>query len=404
MRRLAVWLHEEEVGVLAGERGRLEFSYAAGVPTGRRLSLSMPVRAEPYGHEASSAFFGGLLPEGQVRTQLARSIGASVDNDLSLLEAVGGECAGAVSLLPPGRAPTTMGADYEWLDEGQLGDLIAELPQRPLSIDPHAEVRLSLAGAQDKLPIFIDEHGRYGLPRGGAPSSHIVKAPVSGLAHTVINECFCLALAREVGLPAVNAEVFVLGDREVLLVERYDRVHDGDQIRRLHQEDTAQALGVGSQSKYEAEGGPGVADIVQLLRDHARVPARDIGTFIDAVTFSVLIGNADAHAKNYSLLLDEDGPRLAPLYDLLCTRDYSGLSRRLAMKIGGRDNPDYLDERHWDGMAMEAGLGLAPARRRRAELAERVASTVMTTRDGFTDGEVLAGVTALIERAVHRMR
>jgi serine/threonine-protein kinase HipA len=373
MRTLTVWLHDAPVGTLTERSGRLEFSYEFDLTAGARLSLSMPVREASYEHEACSAFFGGLLPEGQVRTHLARRLGASVDNDFSLLEAVGGECAGAVSLLPPGETPPDPGGyDYDWLDEQQLRDLVAELPERPFSIGAGAEIRLSLAGVHDKLPVFVGPDGRFGLPRGGSPSSHIIKAPIANLRDTVLNECFCLALARRAGLPAVHAEPLVLAGQELLLVERYDRATVDGRIVRLHQEDTAQALGVASQAKYEAEGGPGIADIVRLLREHARVPARDIAAFIDAVVFNVLIGNADAHAKNYSLLLDAEGPRLAPLYDLLSTRVYSGLSRRLSMRIGGRDDSDYLDERHWDAMAKEAGLSAAATRRRVESVATRV--------------------------------
>ena len=406
MRELLVRLHSEPVGTLTEERGRLSFTYLPDLEPEARLSLSMPMRDDAYGDDIARAFFGGLLPEGAARTQLARQLGISADNDFSLLEAIGGDCAGAVALTSPDDPPRPPGRQYGWLDDDALANLLAELPQRPLAVDPTGEVRLSLAGAQEKLPVFVDDQGRIGLPRQGAPSSHIIKTPIAGLQHSVANEWFCLTLAKRCGLNAVEANILNVAGQDHLLVTRYDRADTDDGLTRIHQEDAAQALGVPSSSKYEAEGGPGVASVVQLLRDHSRVPAADITAFMDGLVFNVLIANADAHAKNYSLLLDTDGPRLAPLYDLISTRVYTGLSRRLAMAIGGRDNPDYLSEKDWDTMAADAGLGVAGARRRRRELAGVVASEAGVLLGEVSDhnaAPLLQRVITYVERVAFRM-
>ncbi len=362
------------VGVLTETSGRMAFGYDEAWlddPAAPPLSLAMPPRAEPYDDDACRAFFGGLLPEGAVRDHLARRFGISPGNDFSLLERIGGDCAGAVSLHPPGGDDPEREGRYDWLDDEALAAVIADLPARPLGVDLDGEVRLSLAGAQDKLPVFVGLDGRIGLPHGGAPSSHIIKAPLFQ-PDSVLNEAVCLALASDFGMDAAKAEPRTAAGQEFLLVTRYDRRWEGDRLVRVHQEDFGQALGTPSSAKYESEGGPGAADCVGLLRRSSRRPAADVLRFVDALVLNVLVGNTDAHAKNFSILLNAEGARLAPLYDILCTHCYTGLTRRMAMRIGGQDKADWLDERHWDAFATDAGLGASALRRRRRALAERV--------------------------------
>ncbi len=374
MRTLVVRMLGRGVGVLTETSGRMAFGYDEAWlddPAAPPLSLAMPPSAEPYDDDACRAFFGGLLPEGAVRDHLARRFGISPGNDFSLLERIGGDCAGAVSLHPPGGDDPEREGRYDWLDDEALAAVIADLPACPLGVDLDGEVRLSLAGAQDKLPVFVGADGRIGLPHGGAPSSHIIKAPLFQ-PDSVLNEAVCLALASDLGMGAAKAEPRTAAGQEFLLVTRYDRRWEGDRLVRVHQEDFGQALGTPSSAKYESEGGPGAADCVGLLRRSSRRPAADILRFVDALVLNVLVGNTDAHAKNFSILLDAEGARLAPLYDILCTHCYAGLTRRMAMRIGGQDKADWLDERHWDAFAAEAGLAAGGLRRRRRALAERV--------------------------------
>ncbi len=375
MRALVVRMLGRGVGVLTETSGRMAFGYDEAWlddPAAPPLSLAMPPRTEPYDDDACRAFFGGLLPEGAVRNHLARRFGISPGNDFSLLERIGGDCAGAVSLHPPGGDDPEREGRYDWLDDEALAAVIADLPACPLGVDLDGEVRLSLAGAQDKLPVFVGADGRIGLPHGGAPSSHIIKAPLLFQRDSVLNEAVCLALASDLGMDAAKAEPRTAAGQEFLLVTRYDRRWEGDRLVRVHQEDFGQALGTHSSAKYEIEGGPGAADCVGLLRRSSRRPAVDILRFVDALVLNVLVGNTDAHAKNFSILLDAEGARLAPLYDILCTHCYTGLTRRMAMRIGGQDKADWLDERHWDAFATDAGLGAGALRRRRRALAERV--------------------------------
>lgn len=368
-RTLDVWCFGRRAGVLKDTSPAPTFTYDNAWIDGVMppLSQSLPLDGS-FGPEAAGAFFGGLLPEGVPREVLARRLGVSGGNDFGLLAAVGGDTAGAISLQPPGRSPSTVEDAVEWLDDDDLMELVAELPTRPMHADEDGEYRLSLAGAQDKLPVVVGEDGRIGLTMGRTPSTHILKTPIERLDDTVVNEAFCLALGSALGIETARATPRRVGEREFLLVERYDRRADEHGVQRLHQEDFCQALGVPTQRKYEAEGGPSLADCFALLRSATEVPAVEIRKLVDDIALSFLVGNHDAHGKNYSLLYlpDRGAAVLAPAYDVLSTFAYRrrhNLSRKMAMRIGGEYRPEYLRSRHLDTMLEEAGLG-APATRR----------------------------------------
>jgi serine/threonine-protein kinase HipA len=383
-RRLEVFCFGERAGELVDDDG-LAFSYSAlwlarGMPP---LSQSLPLDGR-FAGEAASAFFGGLLPEGAPRELLARRLSISVNNDFGMLQALGGDTAGAISLLAPGSRPVP-GGDVEWLDEAQLGQLVEELPHRPMHADEDGEYRLSLAGVQDKLPVLVGVDGRVGLTKGGTPSTFILKTPIARLEDTVVNEAACLAIGRRLGLEVVRAHPRRAAGRELLLVERYDRESTGGGVRRLHQEDFCQALGVPARRKYESEGGPGLLDSFALLRRAVAVPARDAPRLLEYVALSFLVGNHDAHAKNYSLLYLPDSPRatLAPAYDVLSTIAYRGaqnMSRKLAMRIGGEYRPDYVRARHLERLLADAGLGRAAALRRLRAMAAAAPAAARETR------------------------
>ncbi len=361
-RTLEVWCFDELAGVLADAADGLTFAYApdwfaAGRPP---LSQSLPLDGA-FAPAAAGAFFGGLLPEGAPRELLARELGVSSDNDFSLLAALAGDTAGAITLVVPGEGPPTShapGDDVTWLDDAKLAAEIERLPTRPMHVDADGEYRLSLAGAQDKLPVVVGADGRVGLTKGWTPSTHILKTPIANLENTVANEAMCLDLGRRLGIPVAVAVPRRAGDRECLLVTRYDR--EGDEhggTRRLHQEDFCQALGIPAARKYQAEGGPTLPDCFALLRRASRVPAADAVHLLDQVTLSFLVGNHDAHAKNYSLLLAQDQVRLAPLYDVASALPYGTHERklRLAMKIGG-DYGVFPGRNTWPGASRDLGL------------------------------------------------
>jgi serine/threonine-protein kinase HipA len=405
-RRLEVFCFEERAGELLDEADGLAFAYDEIWLSRNRppLSHSLPLDGA-FAREAPAAYFGGLLPEGEPRELLARRLGISVENDFELLRALGGDTAGAISLLEPGRSPVA-GGDVEWLEEVQLGQLVEELPSRPMHADEDGEYRLSLAGAQDKLPVLLGEDGRVGLTKGGTPSTHILKTPIARLQDTVVNEAACLAIGRRLGVEVVRAQPRRAAGRELLLVERYDRESIDGRVRRRHQEDFCQALGVPARRKYESEGGPGLLDSFALLRGAVAVPARDAPRLLEYVALSFLVGNHDAHAKNYSLLYLPESPRatLAPAYDILSTIAYrkaENMSRKMAMKIGGEYRPDYVHARHLDQLLSDAGLGRAAARRRlRAMAADAPAAARETHAELARTGwgaPVLERIVAIVE-------
>ncbi len=407
-RTLEVWCFDEHAGVLTDGADGLELAYSDAWLAGRRppLSQSLPLNGS-YTSAAVAAFFGGLLPEGVPRERLARNLGASVDNDFGLLEALGGDTAGAVSLLPAGSSPGPDGGGVEWLDDRELVRLIDELPSRPMHADEDGEYRLSLAGAQDKLPVVVAGDGRIGLTRGRTPSTHILKTAIADLDGTVANEALCLAIGRALGVETVLATPRRLDGREFLLVERYDRRRTDGNVRRLHQEDLCQALGVPVRRKYQNEGGPGLADCFALLRRAVAVPARDAVALLDAVALSFLVGNHDAHGKNFSLLYlpDSDKAGLSPAYDVLSTVAYAKtrpVSRKMAMSIGGEYRPDYVRPRHLDRLLAEAGLGAAAARRRLRGLADEAPAAVRDARETLAgegwEAPVLLRVAEIVER------
>lgn len=407
-RTLDVWCFDEHAGVLVDGPTGLEFAYghtwlAADRPP---LSQSLPLNGS-YDSNSVAAFFGGLLPEGTPRGVLARNLGVSAGNDFGLLEALGGDTAGAISLLSPADRPEPVEDEVEWLDEPDLMALVDELPNRPMHADEDGEYRLSLAGAQDKLPVVVGEDGRIGLTKGRTPSTHILKAAIVHLDGTVLNEALCLAIGRLLGIETAAAVPWRVAGRDFLLVERYDRVRTGRGTRRSHQEDFCQAMGIPARRKYQSEGGPGLADCFALLQRATAVPAREAVKLVDCVALSFLVGNHDAHGKNYSLLYRHDSPAamLSPAYDVLSTVAYEQMrpmSRKMAMSIGGEYRPDYVRARHLDRLLGEAGLGVAAARRRLRGVAESAPAAARNAHEAMVadgwEAPVLARIVEVVDR------
>ena len=399
-------------GTLAGtllrkDNGNLQFRYDTAYveAKGSPLSLNMPVRSEAFPHRDCLAFFGNLLPEEDVRAQVALTTGISASNDYSLLERFGGDVAGAVTLLPSeaveqGSQPDSL----ETLSSAKLDELLTQLPERPLAADEDGEIRLSLAGAQSKLPV-VEIDGDFALPHGsGHPTTHILKPEPRRFPGLVANEFFCMRLAEEVGMQVAHVErAETDSGLPFLIVSRYDRDLTQEPIRRLHQEDLCQALGKLYVEKYEHEGGPGVGDAMALIDDESAVPARDRERFWLALVFNVLIGNCDAHGKNYSLLYHSRAPSLAPLYDLLSTTVYEELAKRLAMSIDGAVKVEEVDPRAWSRLAEEVGVSPRFLEQRMGTFVEQVADSAQElARDPeFASppvGEIVAGIGARADR------
>jgi serine/threonine-protein kinase HipA len=400
---LDVYLHRELAGhLIQNDGGQMVFDYAASwlqKPEATPLSHSLPRREKRFTRKECRGYFAGVLPEESKRAIIARNLGISERNDYSMLERIGGECAGAVTFLPAGDPLPARDDHYRALSSPELAGILRELPRRPL-LAGETGIRLSLAGAQDKIAVRV-EGDAVSLPLDGAPSTHILKPAVERFAGVVFNEAYCMKLAAAVGLPVAKTEIRRVEDVEYLLVERYDRTHRQNSegapvLERLHQEDFCQALGIVSENKYQKEGGPSLKQCFALLREVSSAPVLDLARLLDAVIFNYLVGNNDAHGKNFSLLYRGVGTanietRLAPLYDVVSTHYYPELTRELAMKIGGEYSSDRLTKTNFEQLAEDAGLAKPLVRRRVPELAEAVLLNLGKTGIEHLIAEALTG-------------
>ena len=405
-RILEVWLLGQSVGQLIQADGRLSFSYSPRwlqSPSAQPLSRSLPLRPEPFDDKATRPFFAGLLPEGDKRKLVAMALQVSPQNDYALLNGIGGECAGAVTLLEPGQQPTGLPSEQyvRWLDDGELITILDELPRRPMLAGKDG-LRLSLAGAQDKLPVVF-VNGHIGLPKQNTPSSHILKPAISAVEGSVYNEGFCMALAMRLKLSVASTSIRRVADRVYLLVERYDRLRQPDgSLQRLHQEDFCQALGVAPEYKYQNEGGPDLTQCFDLIRKATRPSAPQVLRLLDYVIFNALIGNHDAHAKNFSLIYTRRGTVLAPLYDTLSTAVYANLTDKMAMKIGSKYKFTEVQKQHWEQFAQAAGLSPIQVKKRILTLASLLPSESVSLRHELTtqdlNHDILSEIVGIIER------
>ena len=324
---LAVWLHGDRVAVIDQVRGRPRLTYTetalAMYPRGTPLlSLSLPIREERFPPGTVRPFLDGLLPEGESRKAIARDVHVSPNDTYGLIQALGRDCAGAVVIQPadepPPLAPTTTTA--EALDAGEVEALVRNLRNAPLGVG--GRVRISLAGVQEKLVLTRMPDGRWGRPVDGTPSTHILKPEVAAFPFAVENEAFCMRMARHLGLDVAPVETTIIAGRKLIVVERYDRrVDPGGSVTRIHQEDLCQALGIPPETKYEEDGGPSLLRIARVL---SAVAAPDsLERLLAAAVVNTIVGNGDAHGKNFSLLHEASGAlRMTPLYDVLSTLYY----------------------------------------------------------------------------------
>lgn len=352
MNSLPIYYEEQEVAVVRFDsHGFPELEYNEGWQLhGFDISVTLPRFYLQHRGAEVRTFFENILPEGLIRRTLARRIGTDEGNVFGLLRHIGRDCAGAFSIGGPGNT-----GSYEELTTERLQQLLKDLPLYPMGSNER-RTSLSLAGAQNKLPLFY-KNGVYYLPLQGAASNCILKLPISGFNHTVENEHFCIELARVVGLPVVKSSILRLEGYSVLHVERYDRRGDDFHPKRLPQEDFCQMSALLSEIKYERDGGPSFADCANLIRRHSMQPAADLALLVKWAVFNLCIGNNDAHSKNLSMLRDGNGLRLAPFYDLLTTTYYgTRLLRRMAMRLGGKSQSFYLSYRRWCKFADDVRL------------------------------------------------
>lgn len=388
---LDLWMNGLYVGQWSGQtsgNSRLRYDPAwVESPSGRLLSLSLPMVA-PYVIQGPvvGAWFDNLLPDSDIiRGRLARRYRTRATDAAALLAAVGRDCVGALQILPAGEAPpAAVGITGHRLTEAAVARRLRAVPATSpfgtLTSTPEDDLRLSIAGAQEKTAL-LSHDGSWWVPTGSTPTTHIFKLPLgeitvrgADMQTSVDNEWICLRFCEVLGLPTARATIERFTDavdaQRVLVVERFDRVwaDTGDQLYRLPQEDLCQATGTPAEKKYEGEGGPTVERLIDLLRGSA-APEADITTFVLAQLTFWLLAAIDGHAKNYSLRLDAGGAyRLTPLYDVLSAwpvighgaREYHEREVTLALSLRGDRSREYhvhkLQGRHWRRLAAFSGV------------------------------------------------
>ncbi|MFK5925461.1 MAG: type II toxin-antitoxin system HipA family toxin [Desulfuromusa sp.] len=405
-KQLEVYLGDRHIGILSREHGRLAFVYDCqwlDDPRSHPLSLSLPLRGAPFADPEIRIWFGNLLPEGDFLNAVARHLGKSTGDVFGLLVDLGGECAGAISLLSPGKASLETGR-YQSFSEDELFAMVSANPPL-LLLAGETGIRLSLAGVQNKVPVYVDGNNIL-KATGTLATTHILKPPIHtaiSLPHTVENEAFCMRLADKLGLVVPKAEVRTVRNQNFYLVMRFDRRREQGRIERLHQEDFCQVLGIEANLKYEESGGPTLSAIWRILRSHSSAPAVDGRQLLRWIAFNFLIGNADAHGKNLALLYDEAGSvRLAPFYDLLCTTAYPELDQRMAMRLGGERRPDRLRRKHWERLAVELEISPRAVFGELENLTQAIDKTAEALAGEFKDrydcGDTINAILEIIRR------
>jgi serine/threonine-protein kinase HipA len=339
------------------------------------ISLSLPPREQPYAGAPVLAVFDNLLPDNNAtRRRVAERAHAEGTDAYSLLGAIGHDCVGALQFLPEGTMPAQAGAvDAIPIKQQDIAAILSNLGTAPLGITEDESFRISIAGAQEKTAL-LRWNGRWCKPRGTTATTHIFKPSIGKLPNgvdlttSVENEYLCLKILNALGVPAAKAEMGTFGERRVLIVERFDRLWTKDKrLLRLPQEDFCQALSVPPTLKYQSDGGPGIENILRLLRGSDE-PLADQRLFMKANIVFWLLGATDGHAKNFSVFLSPGGRfHMTPLYDVISAQPSVDSKQipwkqfRLAMSFGTK--PHYqmrqIAPRHFQQTGERAGIGIA---------------------------------------------
>jgi serine/threonine-protein kinase HipA len=370
-KHLTAFLYGARVGEISEDKnGNPAFVYDeqwSTLPDAVPLSLSMPTTSARHGARQTAPFLWGLLPENPVvLDRLAREHNTSARNPVALLGVVGEDCAGAVQFLRQDRLGIlNQPGSIRWLDEAEIRLRLRLLREQAGSIGraPDETGQFSLAGAQSKTALYWDG-GRWGVPSGRTPTTHILKPPMPGLQGQVENEHFCLLLARALDFVSSNSSVRRFNGEVCIVVERYDRLRETtkNEYVRLHQEDMCQALSVMPALKYQRDGGPSIKHVVHLLRDNSSAALEDMRQFVRAMVLNFVILGTDAHAKNFSVIIapgrSRTQVRLAPLYDVISYLPYTDGTRRvrMSMSVGGNYEYDEVMPRHWERESRSCGL------------------------------------------------
>lgn len=336
MKKLKVNLLNEAVGILSeDEYGRLNFEYSESWlnnPDAYPISIKLNLEKKIFEDFECKSFFSGLLPEDLIKEKIAKKLKISEDNNFSLLEILGGDCAGAISLESFLKKKNSATHEPKLIEESDLKKILLRLEEEPLLTSEG--IRLSLAGAQNKIAL-LKKKNKFYIPGSNEITTHIIKPNIRKFKDTVFNEFICMSLAKLCNLDVAHVDIGFTEDLPYLIIQRFDRVKFGNgKLKRVHQEDFCQALGISPEKKYQKEGGPSIKSCANLIDQVTNKPGLDKIKFLEIVIFNFLIGNNDAHGKNFSLALDTRSIKLTSFYDLLSTEIYPQLNQEMAMKFG----------------------------------------------------------------------
>jgi len=387
---LNVWFENIHVGYLTcNECGYLDFLYSDDWLSHAKkfpISCSLPLTELEYKSDSyqsvANAFFVNLLPEGWNREYVERLYGVPKDNNFLLIKAIGGDCAGALSIS---EYEPHIDSDYQAIPESELKSLTSHTEYQKYLMDKKIKQRWSLAGAQNKVNVLFDQ-GHFYLPLGTSPSTHILKFESIRENHATQFETLTTWIAQTVGLKVANIEFQPILASSVTLSERYDRYQRNGVIKRLHQEDFCQALGYPNNKKYQTEGGPDFEKCVSLIRDKSTAAINDINQIIKWQLFNFIVGNSDAHAKNVSFLYDQENRiMLSPFYDFICTQAYPHINSDLAIHIAGSASRSHVGKHRWEQFANNAGVKNTFIIKTLNELSDSIPNAFVSQRRRFEE-------------------
>ncbi len=361
MSNLTVYWDQRVVGTISRhQKGKITFQYATEwlEKNGQQISLSLPCQEKRFSPGVSTAYFENLFPESDARTILAFNRRFDKKDTFAFLEYFGEDCAGALSILPESEDTFPHTRNYRCIDD-ELQKALQTIKSDPGKHKLYPELvhaRLSIAGAQDKLPVYFKNDSFYLPENSASPTTHIIKPASSYFQDIQRNEVFCMDLAQQVGLCVPQSQLYTFAGHELFLIERYDRLHSDNTVKRVHQEDFCQAMGLPFNRKYQEQGGPGFLQCRELAEEHLSADISEVKQKLTSVmTFNYLIGNNDAHGKNFSIL-HKDTITLSPFYDLVSTQVYPNLDRKLAMAIGNTYRHDRVNKNDFVKFSQEMKL------------------------------------------------
>ena len=380
IQKLFVYRDAELVGTLFNETP-IKFVYDTAWRKNHQNAISPNISLSQQVHsgQAVESYFENLLPEAGIRELLKLKF--QVTSTFGLLSVIGGDTASDLTILPEGEAQQP--SQYKAITWQDIADEFTQQQGVIRNIQEEDGLRISLAGAQRKLSICIDNDGNPLLPLGSSPSTYIIKPDIQGVEGvwaSAINETMVMTLAAKLKLGV--AEVNYQPIAKACVIKRYDRlINANGQIKRLHQLDLCQLIGLPSTIKYESDGGPTLLRCRELL-SQSGVVAADTKRFIQWIFFNLYVGNNDSHAKNLSIyFLPKQGVKLTPFYDLLSTSLYSGLSRKFAFNIGGESKPSNINKDQI--IAMAKLLGFKP--QYVLKIAEEISNSLLEVLDSVSD-------------------